>query len=459
MESNDLMDTTEDVLKEDKDVKKEKDFTEIVQQELPQLRQLGLQKNKLGEAIEKMLALEKRTRQAGDDISTTKVAKEITSLCYELKEFKQLNESLVILSKRRGQFKRAVSTIVNESIAYLEKIDKEETRLALIDTLRDITEGKIFVENERARLTRVLAGIKEKEGDLKKASKLLQEIQIETYNTMHKREKIDFILEQIRLCIATNDWVRARIIARKISAKALADETLEDLKQRYYHLMVKYYTYKKQWIEVCKCYLEIYNSKSIQQDEKQWIPAIKSVIVYLLLASYDNEQSDLSHRVKTYKNLEKLPKYKALLNYFLTQELMQWPKVENQYKELLNEHEIFSTMKGNLWPVFQRRVVEHNIRVLEKYYTRISLKRLASLLHLGLEEAEDYISELVVSKMIFAKIDRPKGIISFRPIREAGELLDTWSHSIGELLDVMEKTSHLVQRETMLHQINNKSSN
>ena len=253
---------------------------------------------------------------------------------------------------------------------------------------------QIFVENERARLTKVLANMKEKEGDLKKASKLMQEIQIETFNTMPRREKVEFILEQIRLCIATNDWIRARIISRKISAKALADESLDDLKQRYYHLMVKYYTHKSQWIDVCKSYLEIYHCKSVIIDEKQWsevinfffwrilkthkkiyifswfffiliffftdffffflFQALKSVIVYLLLSAYDNEQSDLSHRVNTYKNLEKLGKYKSLLNNFLTKELMQWPKVENQYKDLLNEHDIFSQMKGNLWSVFQK---------------------------------------------------------------------------------------------------------
>ena len=61
---NNLMDTTEDVLKEDQQIKKEKDFTEIVEQEIPLLRQMGIQKGKLGEAIEKLLALEKRTRQA-----------------------------------------------------------------------------------------------------------------------------------------------------------------------------------------------------------------------------------------------------------------------------------------------------------------------------------------------------------------------------------------------------------
>ena len=43
MENDLMMDTTEDVLKEDNKIKKEKDFTEIVQNELPGLRDLGLQ--------------------------------------------------------------------------------------------------------------------------------------------------------------------------------------------------------------------------------------------------------------------------------------------------------------------------------------------------------------------------------------------------------------------------------
>jgi len=115
----------------------------------------------------------------------------------------------------------------------------------------------------------------------------------------------------------------------------------------------------------------------------------------------------------------------------------------------------FSRMEDSLWPIFQRRLVEHNIRVIEKYYNRITLKRLTSLLHLSGEETEDYISELVVSKMIFAKIDRPKGIIVFRPLQDASAVLDKWSQSIEELLTLMEKTSHLVQREAMIHQIKN----
>jgi 26S proteasome regulatory subunit N5 len=48
----------------------------------------------------------------------------------------------------------------------------------LIDTLRTVTAGKIYVENERARLTRTLAEIREGEGNITEAASVLQELQV-----------------------------------------------------------------------------------------------------------------------------------------------------------------------------------------------------------------------------------------------------------------------------------------
>lgn len=36
---------------------------------------------------------------------------------------------------------------------------------------------------------------------------------------MEKNEKVDFILEQMRLCLAKKDYIRAQIISNKISIK------------------------------------------------------------------------------------------------------------------------------------------------------------------------------------------------------------------------------------------------
>lgn len=38
--------------------------------------------------------------------------------------------------------------------------------------------------------------------------------------------------------------------------------------------------------------------------------ALKSVVLYVILAPYDNEQSDLVHRISADKKLEEIPKYK-----------------------------------------------------------------------------------------------------------------------------------------------------
>jgi 26S proteasome regulatory subunit N5 len=131
------------------------------------------QAGQLRTATEEMLALEKKTRQSGDSDSSVKVSEAIVQAAFDVKDFDALNSVLALLSKRRGQFKRVILRIVNMAIEYVERLPKPE-QLKLIDTLRAITEGKIFVENERARLTRQLARMKEAEGDLKTASKLMQ---------------------------------------------------------------------------------------------------------------------------------------------------------------------------------------------------------------------------------------------------------------------------------------------
>lgn len=56
---------------------------------------------------------------------------------------------------------------------------------------------QIFVEIERARLTRRLAAMKESEGNIAEAADILQEVAVETFGAMAKTEKIAYILEQV----------------------------------------------------------------------------------------------------------------------------------------------------------------------------------------------------------------------------------------------------------------------
>lgn len=91
-----------------------------------------------------------------------------------------LNEVLVTISKRRGQLKTVIQRSVGAAMELLDKIGHDE-KMRLLFTLREVTDGKIFVEVERARLTQILAKVREDAGDINEAAKILNEIQVLCY--------------------------------------------------------------------------------------------------------------------------------------------------------------------------------------------------------------------------------------------------------------------------------------
>jgi 26S proteasome regulatory subunit N5 len=93
------------------------------------------------------------------------------------------------------------------------------------------------------------------------------------------------------------------------------------------------------------------------------------------------------------------------------------------------------------------RINQHNIRVASKYYRRIHGSRLAELLGLSLAELEMEISDMVSEGSVYAKIDRPKDIIRFASSKTPEAVLTEWSGDISELLELVEKTTHLIHKE------------
>ncbi|RKP22223.1 26S proteasome non-ATPase regulatory subunit 12 [Syncephalis pseudoplumigaleata] len=436
---------------------KEKDYTaesEALVAETESLVQA--QPDQLDAALERLLLLEKQTRQAADLASTTRILVHICRLCKQAGQWSKLNEMVTLLAKKHGQLKQAITRMVQEAMSYLSELTDAAAHMALITTLRVVTEGKIYVEVERARLTRMLAKIKEDEGDLEKAADILQELQVETFGSMERREKTDFILEQMRLCLAKHDYVRTQIISRKINTRFFSDPANQDLKLRYYDLMIRHALHEGQHLEVCKYYRQVYDTPSIKEDEARWKEVLQNTVLFAVLAPYDNEQSDLLHRIYEDAALAKLPYYHSLVKNFITDEIMRWPRIEEYYGSTLQQTSMFGAeVDGGekRWKDLHHRIVEHNIRVVAKYYTRITMVRLAQLLDLDHDEAEEFLCRLVVSKTVHARIDRPAGIITFAASRDPVQILNDWSRDVDRLMDIVEKTTHLINKEEMVHRI------
>ncbi|KAJ9124200.1 hypothetical protein QFC22_000997 [Naganishia vaughanmartiniae] len=170
-----------------------------------------------------------------------------------------------------------------------------------------------------------------------------------------------------------------------------------------------------------------------------------------------------------------------LLKSFITKELMRWPGVESLYGPALRESDVFAPSSGAVgvedagskrWENLHKRVIEHvrnrsrlgilldraanvlqsqNIRVVALYYTQITLTRLTELLDLPPDAAERTLCKLVTDKTVKAKIDRPAGIVNFKQKQTADQTLNEWSGDLGKMLGLIEKTSHLINKEYAIH--------
>ena len=138
---------------------------------------------------------------------------------------------------------------------------------------------------------------------------MLQEVHGETDGSLSKKEKVEFILEQMRLTLGKKDFVRAAIVAGKISRKHLQEENMEEYKVKYYTLLAEYHRHDKDAFALAKDYHAIYSTPHILQDDTKWKQALESTVVFLALSPYSNEQQDMLNRIHEDGNLEKLPSF------------------------------------------------------------------------------------------------------------------------------------------------------
>ncbi|CAI0650817.1 26S proteasome non-ATPase regulatory subunit 12 [Colletotrichum fructicola] len=471
-------------------LKPEKDFSKETDKQIPEAEKLA--KSDISAAIEKLSVLEKQTRQSSDLASTSRILIAIVTIAKDAGDWSLMNEQVLVLSKKHGQLKQAITKMVQAVMGFLDSTPNLETKLTVIETLRTVTEGKIFVEVERARVTKILSDIKKKQGDLRAATDILCELQVETFGSMDRREKTEFILAQVALCIESGDWTQAGILSRKISTRYLSrkpkktaeqlekekkerekkkargeevpeekEDDTTDLKLRYYEQQIILAKHDDKYLDVCKHYRQVLDTEAVEEDPEKLHPVLQRIIYFVILAPHDNEQHDLLHRIQKDTRVSQVSEEAELLKLFTVHELMRWPEVSKNFGPHLCETDVFDAQAGQSgdekahqrWQDLRKRVIEHNVRVVAKYYTRIQMKRLTQLLDLTEDETEKYISELVTSKTIYAKIDRPARIVSFAKPRDADDILNEWSHNMKSLLGHLERIDHLITKEEMMANI------
>ncbi|CCC67954.1 hypothetical protein NCAS_0A13960 [Naumovozyma castellii] len=443
----------------DAPIKAEKDYSELLKDDIPKIESLA--QNDVSAALDQLLVWEKKTRQAADLVSSKEVLGKIVEVLCLQGKWTELDEQLTLLAKKHGQLKLSIQYMVQRIIFYLQETEGKldlDTKIKTIETIRTVTENKIFVEVERARVTRTLAHIRKDQGKIDEACDILCELQVETYGSMEMSEEIEFILEQMELSILKGDYSQATVLSRKILKKTFKNEKYETLKLEYYQLLIKIGLHKGEYLEIAQYYQEIYQSDSVKSDETKWKNALSHFVYFLILSPYGNLQNDLIHKVQQDNNLKKLEVQESMVKLFTTQELMRWPIVKDTYEPTLSQDDVAfgGENSSHHWAELKKRVIEHNLRVISQYYSRITLARLDELLDLNESETETFISDLVNQGVIYAKVNRPEKIVNFEKKKNSSELLNEWSSNVDQLLENIETIGHLITKEEIMHGLKTK---
>ncbi len=432
-----------------------KEFTAELKAIIPSSQQIAKTEG-LEAAINMLLAFEKKCRLANDFNNLKEVCLHMVRLCREKNDWAKLNSILSVINKRRSQSKTAIQSVVEEAYTYLDQCPDVSTKMELATTLKEVVAGKIYVEAQSARLHLLLALILEEKGDIAGACDMIQDVHVETYGSISKLEKAEYILQQIRLNLKRKDYIRTMIQSRKMNRKTIEEAGFEAVKVSFYNMMIEYHTKEKDTWEICQSYYKIYDTTITKDDIAKKSAALESCVIFLILSKFDNHASDMLHRLKLLKDIENNAICHAVITLFTTAEIIAYPFPG---QELLQTHACFrqsfidTATASEFHQLFQTRVIQHNLRTCAKYYKRMHTQSLAAMLGLSADALEKHLSEMSSSGDLFLKIDRPKGIVSFEAPLSPESVLSDWSSDIGALLALMESTSHLINRERMVNKV------
>lgn len=121
--------------------KPEKDFSKDADKIIPEAEALG--KKEVQKAVDKLTNLEKQSRQSSDLATTSRVLIAIVTICKNAGDWSLMNEQVLLLSKKHGQLKQAITKMVQTVMGFLDDTPNIDVKLTVIETLRTVTEGKV----------------------------------------------------------------------------------------------------------------------------------------------------------------------------------------------------------------------------------------------------------------------------------------------------------------------------
>ena len=224
-----------------------------------------IKKQKFEDAIDELLQLERKYKTAGDAISLSRVLVAIVEVHFEMSKFSELNESILIFATKRHQ-ESAVIALIRKCCEFVELLNDRSTKLKLLETLKKVTDGKLYAEIERAKICRNLATMRKEDGKISEAIKTLEDLKIDTMTSLDREERIEIILQHMELLIRSKEFLKCLIVSKKINTKIL--DQYEDLKIQFYNFMITIDQHEN-YLSTSRHFQAILSTEKVQSEKEE----------------------------------------------------------------------------------------------------------------------------------------------------------------------------------------------
>ncbi|KRH94809.1 26S proteasome regulatory complex, subunit RPN5/PSMD12 [Pseudoloma neurophilia] len=447
---------------------------------------------------EKLFEEERTNRLEGNHEAQMKV---FSSLLENCKDAESTLLLIKLLAKKKNQIKLTVRWLFQtikknyELKSYPKEFPKEN--VAFFTTiLKELIEGKLFLEQERIDYAQYLKNIYEHYNFYTEALQITYDVPIETFSTIKLEDILKYQLDTLRLAIICQDTAKAEILSKKTKEKHLTDKKLLWLlRTDYFTLSGNYLKATKEIMKIVedstvlnttshhsinqavksnlniktqensdvntfkfKHFFEIYSQQNlnqvlVQQASLNAILAKNSEINVQdenLIAIHD--KSELRSRKECLKkervnwlkklkmNVHNVEKMRDMIDLFLRPDIISKDKCVKQILAIIQEHRIIENTE-NILKLIGTAINLHNLEILQSCFKSISFSDLESLLQSPIELLLELITNIGSE---FCKIDQRGQFLHFNHQQEIDET---------ETLKVLDETVMFCTKEKLRRKI------
>lgn len=403
---------------------------------------------------------EKTSRLNADREESTKILKEMVDLTNTTEETVEVIRQMV---RKKGQLKDALISMIyyayerylplspidlaphsyeqallidinhaytkEESIT--EQVNKNEFLEFLVLLLTSVVEGRIYMEQLRIFLTDAIKQIYASTGNMKKALSYMYPVHVETFSSIPMRKILLYQLEQLRISILAHEYDKAILVAQRISIKQL--ETEPDLVDYHLNRMLFIHIHKNQYDKIA----DIFNTLRIKDEKESKSQSIYPAlaILFCILDIHNPSSKKLLYTNISSKlcyNEARVLGEQFMNNLLITDSVYA---LLHSIQEKYSIHRILEQYTSTI----KERVIQYNIIVISKYYSRIQIDRIVQILKIEKEIFTEVIVEMVRNKMVTGRICQIESIVEFK---KENKSIENWNQSINASLEAVIKITH-----------------